>query len=210
MDDFEKSFQIMKFAITNNEWEKRIDVIRKEKQKILDYFNFFPTIERTLLNDFKFKFNEKPYSIEDVSYHKYFSSTFHIPNANVVFIANKQPLSDLTKILNSLYYSSIFNSIDFIFVVNGSECTIHPSTINSSLLETNKILVFNGLDVHYLLSIYTKHNKQSKIVFIHEDDKIDKEALNGIDFDIEYSSTSFITQKSWISRAINFTNDFVL
>jgi len=47
MDDFAKSFQIVKEAIQNNLWEQRIDVIRKEKQKILDYYNFFPTLERT-------------------------------------------------------------------------------------------------------------------------------------------------------------------
>jgi hypothetical protein len=70
LDDFEKAYTTMKNAILNNEWEKRIDVIRAEKQKILEYFNFFPTIERTLLTDFKFKIADKPYSIDDVLRHK--------------------------------------------------------------------------------------------------------------------------------------------
>ena len=46
MNDFEKSFQIISDSIQNNLWEQRIDIIRKEKQKILDYYNFYPTVQR--------------------------------------------------------------------------------------------------------------------------------------------------------------------
>ena len=48
MKNFEKSYNIIKDAISNNLWEKRISAIRREKQKILDYYNIFPTIERIL------------------------------------------------------------------------------------------------------------------------------------------------------------------
>lgn len=44
------AIQVMKNAIDNNEWEKRIDIIRKEKIKILNELQFFPTLENILLN----------------------------------------------------------------------------------------------------------------------------------------------------------------
>ena len=42
--DFEKSYQIIKTAIAEDWWSQRIDVIRREKQKILNNLAFFPTI----------------------------------------------------------------------------------------------------------------------------------------------------------------------
>jgi hypothetical protein len=48
MDDFEKSFKIIKESIVNNLWEQRIKHIREEKEKILDYYNFFPTLKRII------------------------------------------------------------------------------------------------------------------------------------------------------------------
>lgn len=51
LDDFEKSYHIINNAINNNLWEERINIIRKEKYKILNYYNFFPTIERIITKD---------------------------------------------------------------------------------------------------------------------------------------------------------------
>jgi hypothetical protein len=48
MNDFAKSFQIIKDAIKNNLWEKRLPFIKEEKRKVLDYYNFFPTLERII------------------------------------------------------------------------------------------------------------------------------------------------------------------
>lgn len=48
LNNFEKSFQIIKNALENNLWEKRLNIIRAEKQKVLEYYNFFPTLERII------------------------------------------------------------------------------------------------------------------------------------------------------------------
>lgn len=48
LDNFEKSLETIKEAIKNNEWEKRIDIIKKEKLKILNELQFFPTLERII------------------------------------------------------------------------------------------------------------------------------------------------------------------
>lgn len=48
MEDYEKSYLIIKNALENNLWEQRIQYIKEEKNKILDYYNFFPTLKRIL------------------------------------------------------------------------------------------------------------------------------------------------------------------
>lgn len=48
LNDPEKAIQQIKDAIDNNEWEKRIDIIRQEKIKILNELQFFPTLERII------------------------------------------------------------------------------------------------------------------------------------------------------------------
>ena len=45
IDDYEKSLQIINEAISNNEWEKRIDIIKKERLKILNEMQLIPVIE---------------------------------------------------------------------------------------------------------------------------------------------------------------------
>jgi GR25 family glycosyltransferase involved in LPS biosynthesis len=51
LDDFEESYNIIKNAITNDLWSERINIIREEKYKILNYYNFFPTVERIITKD---------------------------------------------------------------------------------------------------------------------------------------------------------------
>lgn len=48
LDDFEKSVQIIREAIEKKEWENRIDIIRKEKLKIMTELSFFPRLEEIL------------------------------------------------------------------------------------------------------------------------------------------------------------------
>lgn len=48
MNDFEKSFEIVKQAIQENWWEQRLPFIREERKKILEYHAFCPTVERII------------------------------------------------------------------------------------------------------------------------------------------------------------------
>jgi GR25 family glycosyltransferase involved in LPS biosynthesis len=45
LDNFEESISIIKKAIEEDWWSKRIDVIRKEKEKILNKLGFFPRLQ---------------------------------------------------------------------------------------------------------------------------------------------------------------------
>ena len=51
LDNFEKSYKIIIDAVNEDLYSKRINIIREEKYKILNYYNFFPTIERVITND---------------------------------------------------------------------------------------------------------------------------------------------------------------
>lgn len=46
--DFDKDLEIINRAIQENWWEKRIDIIRKEKHRILNELQLFPRLERIL------------------------------------------------------------------------------------------------------------------------------------------------------------------
>jgi len=48
MNDFESSFQIIKNAIESDLWSQRLPIIKKTKEHILEYYGFFPTLERVL------------------------------------------------------------------------------------------------------------------------------------------------------------------
>jgi len=45
LNDIEESMNIIKKSIENNEWEKRIEYIRTEKQKILHIYSLFPRLQ---------------------------------------------------------------------------------------------------------------------------------------------------------------------
>lgn len=44
--DFEKTYQIIKTAIEEDWWSQRIDIIRQEKNKILEELSFFPVVQK--------------------------------------------------------------------------------------------------------------------------------------------------------------------
>jgi len=51
LDNFEESYNIIKYSIENNLYEERLSIIKEEKYKILNYYNFYPTIERIITKD---------------------------------------------------------------------------------------------------------------------------------------------------------------
>jgi GR25 family glycosyltransferase involved in LPS biosynthesis len=56
INDFEKSYRLMKQALEEDWWSQRIDIIRQEKQKILNELAFFPKIQKIIQeNENKYK-----------------------------------------------------------------------------------------------------------------------------------------------------------
>jgi hypothetical protein len=48
LNDFAESLRIIKQAVSEDWWSQRIDIIRREKQKILSEISFFPTLEKII------------------------------------------------------------------------------------------------------------------------------------------------------------------
>jgi len=122
LDDYEASYNIVLEAILNNEWSKRLEYIRREKQKVLNYYNFFPTLERVIKHDFKF--NYKP-SDSEICYKKYFSQ---LDNNNqndiqtVCFIHSCTFKPGDTAMLDDcivrLIQSGLYTKLDAIYIIN--------------------------------------------------------------------------------------------
>jgi len=88
--DTEKSLQIIKESILNNEWEKRIDKIRTEKYKLLNIYSLLPRVKTIL----KLNLNTKIILItkmKDINKIKEFSDILEeqsFKNINVIIIDN--------------------------------------------------------------------------------------------------------------------------
>jgi GR25 family glycosyltransferase involved in LPS biosynthesis len=48
LNNFEESIKIVKQSIDNDEWSKRINIIKQEKKKIVEHYSFFPRVEGLL------------------------------------------------------------------------------------------------------------------------------------------------------------------
>jgi hypothetical protein len=51
INDFEKSYQIIKTAIKEDLWSKRIHIIREVKKRILNDYAFFPVVQKIIEKD---------------------------------------------------------------------------------------------------------------------------------------------------------------
>jgi len=156
MNDFEKSYQIIKKAIEEDWWSDRINIIRKEKQKILNQLAFFPTIERTITFDKTFG---------------YFNTTTS-NYKNVCFIHswtnNNHQTKMLDYIIDYIKESKLFDVLDVIYVMNiGNE-------IDSSKYE-DKIKVINysnnnelfELQTIKLIHTFSEMNPNCNILYLH-------------------------------------------
>ena len=121
LDDFEQAFETMRGAILANEWEKRLDVIRREKHKVLDHYQFFPTLERILCHELRMPAHP---SNREVAYHKYFSDALGARIETAGFIHNFTRAGDtaiLTELLDSIETSGLLARLDRLYIFNCGE-----------------------------------------------------------------------------------------
>jgi GR25 family glycosyltransferase involved in LPS biosynthesis len=93
MYDFEKSYQLIKRALNEDWWSQRIDIIIKEKYKILNELAFFPTIDKIICE------NKKTYYEDE--YNKYFKEY------------NNVNYKKLLNFLNNYYSSAWLEHLQF-------------------------------------------------------------------------------------------------
>lgn len=153
MSDFEKSFNIMKEAIENNLWEMRLPYIKAEKQRILDYYNFYPTVERILYKDFGFSIHPTDEEItykktihylvknQEINIPRTFSET---PTICFIHSTNNEPYftKKLDSILETLYNSEVYYLFDLI-VINNHGKNIDKEEYTQRYKNNNLIIINN-------------------------------------------------------------------
>jgi hypothetical protein len=181
MNDFEKSFDIIKSAIEYNLWEERLPIIREEKQKVLNYYNFFPTLERILFTDFKLSFN--PDNNEIILKKLLINQTFK--NNNICFIHScsiNYDTSKLDYLIDYINNNDILDKLDLLIINNiGTDIPYDKyNSINSiNSINYNKIKIINySSDIHLyeICTIKLLHkfsnimdsiNKDVKVLYLH-------------------------------------------
>ncbi len=170
MNDFEKSFQIIKNAINDNLWEKRLPYIQNEKQKILNHYAFCPTLERII-----------GYHTE---YKKYFGEKFKNIN-NVSFIHCPKNIDTLYYFIKCFNESKILDKIDFVFIIN------YGNQLNINKFTDDKIKIINlSSDVKSqenntlaLLQIFSNFHSNANILYLHtKENYYDKTKQNILDW----------------------------
>ncbi len=128
LDDFEQAFRTMKEAILANEWERRIDFIRREKRKVLEHYQFFPTLERVLRSELRLPAHPTD---AEIAYHKHFADALGDDIRTACFIHSYTRGRDtaiLDEMLARIEASGLLHRLDRLYVVNvGDEIALPPA-----------------------------------------------------------------------------------
>ena len=183
LDNFEESYNVVRTTIINNEWEKRLEIIRREKQKVLDYYQFFPTIERVIEHDFKLS---KHMLNDEIKYNKYFHQILDIGEINnICFVHNfNNQTPDIIQYINS----NDTYLFDAIYVVNyGEQLTISNNNkikvINLTGDVSDTSINYERLTIN-LMDLFARYNLNSKILYLN--------------------NPTNITENSWVSYMLYF------
>jgi len=151
--NFEKSYELIKQAITEDWWSHRIDIIRQEKRKILEELAFFPTVDKIISNTFSS--NHKKYC---------FIHSCHLKEVGTSI------LNDIiSNFINS--NSNLIQHFEKIFIVNIGE-KLFSSDI---YFQNDKIEIINYSDNTQLFEIPTinlirtfcEYNENCEILYLH-------------------------------------------
>ena len=181
MNDFERSFQIVKSAIECNLWEQRLPAIKVAKQRILDEYGFFPLLESAL----KKKDYPEPL-VTGVS--------------KVCFIHSCTLASSGTEkldlLLNSMKSSGLLEELDSVVINNiGLPLTSKKYTLDSRIqvLQHSSDSQLFELPTLKLIHEYSQKNPNVKILYLH---------TKGISYDT--SNYKYVTGLDWINYMLYF------
>jgi hypothetical protein len=172
VNDFEKSYQIIKTAIEEDLWSKRIEIIREEKKKILNHLSFFPTIHNIITNDINLKNSYKIICSE--------TSRIVFPTEEQMILTKKYcfihscyikeiGLNILKNIIKIFIENNIIDNFDKIFILNIGD------KIDTYIFLHNKIKIINysddinkfEIESLNLIKIFCENNDNCKILYLH-------------------------------------------
>jgi len=162
LDNLEETHKIMKNAIENDLWSQRINIIREEKYKVLNYYNFFPTVERIICKDL---WKDKILSIVNTTKIIIImkNETNRLNYKIIPFIKTMEYFNISIKIYNNNNFSFIDmqenNSFCNFLIVEDNMCLI--SSINNLF---NHILYLP--DNYDICQLYLKESESNKEIII--------------------------------------------
>ena len=160
MNDFEKSFAIMKQAISENWWEQRLPFIVQEREKILEYYAFCPTVER-IINNKLTKKEENDWMTD-----KSIKTACFIHSCNMAINGT----SSLDNLLAQLSASSLLDLLDLVVVNNIGiplDATKYVSDKKIKFIQcSNNSKLFERPTLQ-LMNEFGKQNSGVKILYLH-------------------------------------------
>ena len=190
LNNFSESFKIVKNAILQDEWSKRIDIIKQEKQRVLDYYNVFPTLERVLEKEMALT---SGMTNEEIIYAKYFYKSFHKNDqksshkndqksfhkndnsgAKTVCFFHNCLLNKGKDIFNEYMkrFSSLLTSIDKLFIVNlgddlRGDFREEYSNDKIEIINYSPNVLLYEIPTLNLIRVFSKFNPEAKILYVH-------------------------------------------
>jgi len=172
INDFEKSYQIIKTAIEEDLWSKRIEIIREEKKKILNHLSFFPTIHNIIINDINLNNTYEIICSE--------TSRIVFPTEEQMTLTKKYcfihscyikeiGLNILQNIIKIFIKNNIIDNFEKIFILNIGD------KIDTYIFLHNKIKIINysddinkfEIESLNLIKIFCENNDNCKILYLH-------------------------------------------
>lgn len=155
LHDTEKSLAIIKESIANDEWSKRIDVIRRERMKILNLYSLMPRVKNILRLNTNYQIlfiGNKPQEVVDPFVNRIMEQSFK----NVSYKKLNSNVLDGTSLYELISYVSytkqnyVVIHIDNCFVNDRIDVMLHDKicdTMNfiyNQKLEDNLVFLFNN------------------------------------------------------------------
>jgi GR25 family glycosyltransferase involved in LPS biosynthesis/glycosyltransferase involved in cell wall biosynthesis len=172
LDDFEGAFRTIKNAILTQQWEARLEFIRREKRKVLEQYQFFPTLERILLQELQLPPHPDD---ETVRFHKYFGRPVPDSIGTFCFIhswTRNHDVSVLCELLDALQMGGLLNTVEQVYIINVGD-TVNLPRLFDALATRIRLIQFSAdasrgerptLD---LIRIFSVFQSQTRILYLH-------------------------------------------
>ena len=170
LDNFEGAFRTMKAAILANEWEKRLDIIRSEKQKILNCYQFFPMLEQVLLHETGGCAGDA-----GTAYRQYFGDTVGEDIKTAAFIHSfaRGPRSPvLAELLYAVEVSGLLGKLDRLYIIHIGEEIPPPGIVRRypgkvRLIHYSRDGCLTERATLDLVRIFSDFHSSARILYLH-------------------------------------------
>jgi hypothetical protein len=203
LNNFDKSYNIIIESINNNLWEKNIDIIRYEKYRVLNYFNFFPTIERIITKDIwnnVLNNKVKIYIIEtteiELAHVKVFKDSMLEFGFNVINIKKSNYINSfLKKIIDNNMKNIIINELyDILFILNLYEI------IKLSSEYDNNLIIYDNMILDSSFNNFFNHIKYLPVNY----DYVQLYQTTPIKITEQYNSLYFYCKKYYFESSLSY------